>query len=90
MPEARSHHVAVAVGSAMYVLDGLRDGGGIMGNYLKFESTQGTWSAIAPAPQHIYKSAAVAVDTDIYVFGGENEESDDSDSVIKYDTVADV
>jgi N-acetylneuraminic acid mutarotase len=94
MPIARYCHVAVAVGSAMYVLGGLSDNSeeiDNLGDFLKFDSTQGTWSAIAPAPGFIFKSAAVAVGTDIYVFGGETEgdEYDDEDSVMKYDTLAD-
>jgi hypothetical protein len=73
----------------MYVLGGLPYGGGRGVNNFKLESTQGTWSEVEHAPQRIVKSAAVAVGTDIYVFGGEDEVGEEQDFVMKYDTVAD-
>jgi hypothetical protein len=42
MPEARYCHAAVAVESAMFVLGGLPDNSGPLGDFLKFDSTQGT------------------------------------------------
>jgi hypothetical protein len=39
LPSIRSHHGAVAVGSAMYVLGGF-DGGPVLASVLKFDSTQ--------------------------------------------------
>jgi hypothetical protein len=73
----------------MYVLGGKTRTGDIGVDVLKFDSTQGTWSEVAPAPRDIFASAAVAVGTDIYVFGGMNRDGDAEDSVSKYDTVND-
>jgi hypothetical protein len=85
MPAVMSMHLAVVVGSVMYVL-----GNGAAEGIPQFDSMQGTWSEGAPAPQNIWGSAAVAMGTDIYVFGGLDIEGVKQDSVLKYDTVADV
>jgi N-acetylneuraminic acid mutarotase len=42
LPDARSQHAAVAVGSVMYVLGGCMDGQGAITSVLKFDTTQGT------------------------------------------------
>jgi hypothetical protein len=76
MPIVRYGHVAVAVGSAMFVL------GGSIGNDIsidavdvfKFDSAEGTWREVAPAQRGVYSSAVVAVGIDIYVFGGKDED----------------
>jgi hypothetical protein len=90
MPYARSHHTAVAVGSAMYVLGGMVNSLSTA-SVLKFDSAQGTWSEIAPMPAASCNSdsASCVLGTDIYVFGGYSEELDENrDTVFKYDTVA--
>jgi hypothetical protein len=69
----------------MYVFGGFTPGE----SSLKFDSTHGTWSDVAGEPRAMSDSAAVAVGTDIYVFGGEDDEDDKQDDVYKYDTVAD-
>jgi hypothetical protein len=66
----------------MYVL------GGSEGSTLKFDSTQGTWSEVAPMPERRHGCAACAVGIDIYVFGGQ-EDREEQASVFKYDTMAD-
>jgi N-acetylneuraminic acid mutarotase len=68
LPQERYDHVTVAVGSDMYVLGGRNEDDDIGACCLKFDSTQGTWTEVAFAPRAIIESAAVAVDTDIYVF----------------------
>jgi N-acetylneuraminic acid mutarotase len=76
------------VGSAIYVLGGSDGHEDNKVEVLKFDSMQGTWSEIAPAPRGISGSAAIGVGTDIYVFGGEDEFYAMQDSVVKYDTLA--
>jgi N-acetylneuraminic acid mutarotase len=49
--------------------------GGIVGReptacVLRFNSTQGTWSDVAPLPAARYGAAACAVGSDIYIFSG--------------------
>jgi N-acetylneuraminic acid mutarotase len=80
LPNVRSSHAAVAVGSTMYVLGGVFDdvaGGGFDGfeenavaSVLKFDSTQGTWSEVASLPSARVGLAACSVGNNIYVFGG--------------------
>jgi hypothetical protein len=85
LPEARSRHAAVAVGSVMYVLGGIDRA--VTASVLKFDSTQGTWSQLAPMPEARYAHAACAIGSDIFVFGGRDLGGDQA-SVFKYDTVA--
>jgi N-acetylneuraminic acid mutarotase len=76
LPEARIHHAAVAMGSAMYALGGEVgydvDSGFTTASVLKFDSVQGGWSLVAPMPEANFASAASAVGSDIYVNGGMN------------------
>jgi N-acetylneuraminic acid mutarotase len=87
LPDARFDHIAVAVGSAMYVLGGNIDRDHTA-SVLKFDSTQGTWSQVAPMPEARIGSAACVVGSNIYVFGGGWSQKCDYCSVFKYDTVA--
>jgi hypothetical protein len=89
LPEACSQHAAVAVGSVMYVLGGLIDGGATA-SVLKYDSTQGTWSQVAPMSEPgRFAFAACAIESDIYVFGGQNgHDRNVRSSVSKYNTVA--
>jgi hypothetical protein len=91
MSDARVEHAAVAVGSAIYVLGG--HSVGPIANVLKFDSTQGTWSEVAPMPQARDSLAVCMVGSDIYVpgdFGQDDEIFGDQVSVLKFDTVANV
>jgi N-acetylneuraminic acid mutarotase len=92
MPEIRSDHTAVAMGSAMYVMGGRNDFDvGVLGttSVLKFDSTQGTWSSVAPMPEPRLSIAACAIDSTIYAFGGYHG-WDSCDSVFRYDTETNV
>jgi hypothetical protein len=71
----------------MYVLGGA-DVGAVTASVHKFDSTQGTWSQVAPMPAVRCGHAACAIGSDIYVFGGENGDDRDQPSVFKYDTEA--
>jgi hypothetical protein len=89
LPHARDSHATIAVGSAMYVLGGRRMIEGFMtgtASALKFDSTYGTWSEIAPLPEARDNFAACAIENNIYVFGGFYE-NEPRASVFKYDTV---
>jgi hypothetical protein len=93
MPDARSSHAAVAVGSAIYVLGGfshLVDGRGGTASVFKFDGMQGTWSEVAPLPQAIFRAAACAIGSDIFVLGGLSAANggEAQASVYKLDTVA--
>jgi non-specific serine/threonine protein kinase len=93
LPGGRSCHAAVAVGSVMYVLGGNVGQNTVItpaASVLKFDSTQGTWSEVAPMPEVRHAFAACVVGSDIFVFGAYNNLSAAQASVFKYDTVANV
>jgi hypothetical protein len=93
LPEPRSNHVAVAVGSAMYVLGGIagEDPAPIMtASALKLDTLQGIWSTVAPMPELRFDFASGVVGSDIYVFGGISATSRDQGSVFKYGTETDI
>jgi N-acetylneuraminic acid mutarotase len=73
----------------MYVLSGF-DGTAVMASVIKFDSTQGNWSHLAPMPEPKFALGACAVGSDIYVFGGMDDGSRPQASVFKFDTVANV
>jgi N-acetylneuraminic acid mutarotase len=76
------------MGSAIYVLGGV-DASAVTGSVLKFDSTQGTWSQVAPMPAARFVFAACAINGVIYVFGGfDSEIGAVQSSVSKYDTVS--
>jgi N-acetylneuraminic acid mutarotase len=89
LPEPRSHHTAVTVGSDLYVLGGKLDGMATSST-LKFDSTQGVWNEVTSMPARRSAFAACAVGSDIYVFGGSCGPANVQPSVFKYDTVANV
>jgi hypothetical protein len=68
----------------LYVLGGIEDGVKTA-SVLRFDSTQGTWSQVAPLREAYYGHTACAVGSDIYVFGGIGGQT----SVFKFDTEAD-
>jgi hypothetical protein len=71
----------------MYVLGGYDDLSLVK---FDFNTTQGSWTEVAPMPVAIYAFAACALGSDIFVFGGRSDElGGDQASVFKYDTVAD-
>jgi hypothetical protein len=93
MPELCSENVAVAVGLDMYALggrvfdDGYDDVESGVGtsSVLKYDSTQDTWTPVAPMPEATYDAAGCAVESDIFVDIAGNAQA----SVYKFDTKAD-
>jgi hypothetical protein len=94
LPFPRLNHIAVAVGSAMYVL------GGVEGaparphmflstrSVLKFESIDKTWSMVAQLPPLLGSiNVAAVLGLNIFVFSGE---IDAIGHIFKYDTGSDV
>jgi hypothetical protein len=55
----------------------------------EFDSTDDTWSECAPVPVALEQAAACAVGSDIYVFGGSDDDGGSNSSVFKYDTQTD-
>jgi hypothetical protein len=88
MPEARTHHAVVSVGSLMYVIGGYV--GEITASVLKFDSLLGTWSEVANLPVVSYAMAACAVESDIFVFGGYDTQYQAQASVFKFNTVTNI
>jgi hypothetical protein len=94
MLEARSEHAAVAMGSILFVLGGVyigQDGQGFReerftSSVHKYDSTQDTWSEVAPMPEPRLELAACAIGSDLYVFGGFRTRNNPQASVFKYDT----
>jgi hypothetical protein len=92
LPEPRSEHTAVAVGAAMYVLGGYTEVDGrlqMTASVLKFDSVQDIWNAVAPMPEPLHYIAACVVGSDIYVFGGMNNNGRKQSTVFKYDSETD-
>jgi hypothetical protein len=81
LPQKRAHSAAVSMGSAIYVLGGVvGDNYEFSASVLKLDVAQGNWSEVASMP------VACVVGTDIYVFGGEDEEEDWQGTIFKYNT----
>jgi N-acetylneuraminic acid mutarotase len=96
LPEPRTDHAAVAVGSAMYVLGGYTGVAAAIHettSVLKLDSVRGFWRVVAPMPEPRYDSAACVIGSDIYVFGGLTNASENTgfahESVFKYETETD-
>jgi N-acetylneuraminic acid mutarotase len=69
----------------MYVLGGVVGGSIPTSSVLKFDSVQGTWSEVAPMSAAMWALASCTVRSDIYVFGGHNDQD-----FFKFDTEANV
>jgi hypothetical protein len=89
LPEARANHVAVAVGSAMYILGGTGHSGGTANN-LMYDTVSDTWTPVAAFPEARSEFVCCAVGSDIFIFGGVNVRLSVQDSVFKYDTLTSV
>jgi N-acetylneuraminic acid mutarotase len=94
LPEQRSEHAAVAVGTAMYVLGGYAVVDATIletASVRKLDSVRNIWSVVAPMPEPRYDFTACVVGSDIYVFGGFCREHSGRGhaSVFKYDTQID-
>jgi N-acetylneuraminic acid mutarotase len=73
----------------MYVLGGLGESGHPSANVHKLDSTQGTWSEVAPMPHTRFGHGVCALGSDIHVFGGCDNREQEQDSVFKYDAAQD-
>ncbi len=69
MPTAIYGHGACSVNGCMYVLGG-HDGQDYLQRVLKYDTGSDSWSEVATMPAA--RAWAAAVDSDIYVIGGEN------------------
>ncbi len=72
-PQGRVHHAAAVVGNTMYVFFGQGAGGALLDDVWAFDATARTWrQAASPAvrPQPRYGHSAVAIGSDIFIFGG--------------------
>jgi hypothetical protein len=56
--------------AAEFFNDGYDDVENGIATVLKYDSTQGTWTQVAPMPEARYDAAGCAVGSDIFVFGG--------------------
>jgi hypothetical protein len=77
MPHPRYAYCACAVGDVMYVLGGVEvvDGQDITeSRVLKFNSRTQTWSEMAPMPAERDHAAACVVGSDIFIFGGYDDD----------------
>jgi N-acetylneuraminic acid mutarotase len=72
----------------MYVLGGVLGGIHFSASVFKFDSTQGTWSEVAPMPEERFAHIACVLGSNIYVFGGCDNFLVQRDSVFMYDVVA--
>jgi hypothetical protein len=61
---------------------------GITRSTMKYDSSRGTWSDVAPFPEIKMNCSACVVGTDIYVFGGYSLQQVTQASILKYDTNA--
>jgi hypothetical protein len=79
-------YAVVSVGTVMYVLGGILADRTNIASTLKFDSTRGTWSNIAPMPERKIVFAACAIDSAIYIVRGDDLDGNAQTSVFKLDT----
>jgi hypothetical protein len=90
LPEARAGHVAVAVGSAMYILGGSCHPSHRGADNLVYDTVLDTSTHVAAFPEARSEFVCCAVGSDIFIFGGLDENRSVQDSVFKYDTLTSV
>jgi hypothetical protein len=93
LPNLCADHAAISVDAAIYVLGGEVGGDeddviSASASVLKLKISESTWTKVAPMPEARSLFAACVVGSDIYVFGGMDEENCVRASVFKYDTKA--
>lgn len=85
-PSGRAHHTAIAVNGKMYVMGGEDNAGNVLKETRIFDLSTSTWSNGADMPVTLTGHAAVAMGTEIYVFGGRVAPSQLSNKLYIYDT----
>lgn len=85
-PTGREHHTAVTVDSKMYVMGGEDSSGGVLKQVRIFDLSTAAWSDGADMPVTLTGHAAVAMGTEVYVFGGRVGPSQLSNALYIYDT----
>jgi hypothetical protein len=95
LPYPRNNHAAISVGATIYVVGGeVGDDKtrwqdfSVSASVLKWKTSESTWIEVAPMPEVRSRFAACVVGTDIYVFGGIDDNREEQASVFKYDTKA--
>jgi N-acetylneuraminic acid mutarotase len=78
LPRPRYDHCVCAVGDAMYVVGGLEQFEEAGDDYtvssvLKFDCRMQTWREMAPMPEERDCAGACVLGSDIYIFGGKND-----------------
>jgi N-acetylneuraminic acid mutarotase len=73
MPAPRSHLNAVASDGALYAIGGAPRGGGSSLGFERYDASTDTWTSLAALPVGTDHSAAAAVGSSIFVFGGSFE-----------------
>jgi hypothetical protein len=90
LPRPRWSHCACAVGNAMYVLGGIEedeDGYDVFVNSVfKFDCRMQIWSEVAPMPEERDNAGTCVLGSDIYVFGGRNENYETTPTAYRFNT----
>jgi N-acetylneuraminic acid mutarotase len=88
LPQPRYAHCACAVGDAVYVLGGVEKeedlGEHTVNSVLKFDSRSQTWSEVAPMPAERDYAGACLLGSDIYIFGGCNDDMEKSSTTYRF------
>jgi N-acetylneuraminic acid mutarotase len=90
LPRPRYAHCACAVGNAMYVMGGVEvdeEGGErTVKSVLKYDCRVQTWSEVAPMPAERDNAGACVLGSNIYVFGGRNENDTATSTTYRFST----
>jgi hypothetical protein len=89
MSRPRYGHCAYAVGYTMFVLGGVMhvEGGKLtVSSVLKFDSRARTWSEVEPMPAERDCADACVVGSDIYIFGGRDDDEKVASTTYPYGT----
>jgi len=70
MPQALAYGEAVTVGSNIYYLGGTTSASALLSTNYRYNTSNNTWSIMAPLPRVLAGHGAIAVGGKIYVFGG--------------------
>ena len=93
MPQARCRHAACAVDGAMYVLGGIYNDEQSeevwLSSVVRYDPAADSWTEVAAMPEPRSSFAACVLGRDIYVFGGDNDQVEPTDTVWRYSMEAD-
>jgi N-acetylneuraminic acid mutarotase len=89
MPRARRSHCACSVGNAMYVLGGIEEINEeyrTVSSVLKYDSRKQTWKEVASMPAERDYAGACVVGSDIYIFGGRDDDTNATSTTYRFST----